>query len=53
MNGFQIHWRGISAQLSASTIGKKIPNWTVGKSSLDGPAVSLRSRSPRPAAGRC
>src|SRR3954468_9127979 len=32
MNGFQISWRGISAHESASTMGKKIANWTVGKS---------------------
>src|SRR3954470_11510437 len=32
MNGFQIAWRFISAQEIASTIGKKIANWTVGNS---------------------
>jgi hypothetical protein len=32
MNGFQSGWRGISAQESARTIGKKIANSTVGKS---------------------
>jgi hypothetical protein len=32
MNGFQTRGRGISAQDSASTIGKKIANWTVGNS---------------------
>ncbi len=31
MNGFQMRWRGISAQFAASTSGKKIANWTVGK----------------------
>src|SRR4051794_21498427 len=32
MNGFHSCWRGISAHESASTMGKKIANWTVGKS---------------------
>jgi hypothetical protein len=31
MHGFQMLWRFISAQESASTIGKKIANSTVGK----------------------
>ena len=31
MNGFQTPWRRMSAQESASTIGKKTANWTVGK----------------------
>ena len=31
MNGFHAHWRFMSAHESASTIGKKIANWTVGK----------------------
>src|SRR3954453_1821134 len=34
MNGFHSCWRGISAHDSASTMGKKIANWTVGKSTL-------------------
>jgi hypothetical protein len=32
MNGFHRRWRGMSAHESASTIGKKIANWMVGKS---------------------
>ncbi len=31
MNGFQILCRRMSAHESASTIGKKTANWTVGK----------------------
>ena len=31
MNGFQTPWRRMSAHESASTIGKKTANWTVGK----------------------
>ena len=32
MNGFHRRGRGISAHERASTIGKKIANWTVGNS---------------------
>jgi hypothetical protein len=31
MHGFQTLWRRMSAHESASTIGKKTANWTVGK----------------------
>ena len=31
MNGFHTPWRRMSAHESASTIGKKTANWTVGK----------------------
>ena len=41
MNGFQSCRRGISSQESVSTIGKKIANSMVGKSSAEPPVGTL------------
>src|SRR5690242_9651017 len=43
MNGFQSGWRGISSHDRARTIGKKIANWTVGKS-MSSARARLRRR---------
>src|SRR5436305_1168242 len=51
MNGFHAHWRFISAQDRARTIGKKIANSTVGKTTSR-PLRSARRRDPSEARGR-
>ena len=46
MNGFHSRGRGISAHESASTIGKKIANWIVGKSIGRAPSGVRSGRFP-------